>query len=124
MSGPRTSQNGSRAIKSCSTTAPKNAKECARNDFYYFHHPCPNLPTSSLVPKSSYMHDWSIQYDEYFSNAALPIDFPISGIDFGNPANGPRLNAMAEELAAAPQMNASEFRNWYKAFSEFCLCWL
>ena len=79
-----------------------------------------DVTTARLVPESSYTYEYATVYDAYFANNAVPIDFPLIGIDFGDPRNGPRLQAAAAILRASPIMNGSEFRDWYSAFIEYC----
>ena len=49
----------------------------------------PVVPTTSLVPPQSYVYGFFNNYDQYFEDNPMPIDFPLSGIDVGDPKNGP-----------------------------------
>lgn len=80
----------------------------------------PNIPTTRMVPQSSYIWDWADGYDKYFSGVPLPVDFPLQNVAWGNPRNGPALEAAATRLQASPLLNSTTFRNWYSAFREFC----
>ena len=81
----------------------------------------PTTTSASLLPQTSYSHDYFTAYDRFFAaEATVPLDFPIVGVDFGNPANGPGLMAAAATLKSSPLLNASEFRDWYGAFIEYC----
>lgn len=80
----------------------------------------PELPLHALVPESSYIYPWSVRYDEFFADTAMPIDFPMNGIDYGEPANGPYLMQIGNELRDHPLINGSTFMHWYAAYTAYC----
>jgi hypothetical protein len=57
-----------------------------------------NVPTTGLVPKASYVYDFSDVYDANFGRVPMPIDFLIDGVDVGDPKNGPLILAAANVI--------------------------
>lgn len=81
----------------------------------------PVLPLHDLVPKSSYIYSWSLNYDRYWSQVPLPLDFPVQGIDQTDPRNGPLMMELGNAIKASPIINQSTFRHWYAGYRDFCL---
>ena len=49
----------------------------------------------------------------FFDQNPLPIDFPLRGVDVGDPKNGPLIMQAADILNQSPIVNSSTFRNFY-----------
>ena len=80
----------------------------------------PVLPLHNLVPTESYIYPWSVRYDQFFADIPMPIDFPMNGIDYGEPANGPYLMQIGNEIRDHPLINSSTFQHWYAAYTAYC----
>lgn len=73
-----------------------------------------------MVPKKSYLYTFGSEYDKYYAGVPLPINLPITGVDFGDHNNGPGLVELANRIKKSPIINATSFRNWYEAYTEYC----
>eukprot|EP01052_Picozoa_sp_SAG31_P016875 SAG31_NODE_1134_length_9737_cov_13.245798_3_plen_472_part_00 len=95
----------------------------------------PVVSTQQLVGPNSYIKKWQDQYDLFFKQLPLPLDFALTGTGGGaesgkvapnegtiltDPLNGPALAAAAAKLRADPRLDPTKVRDWYGKFRSWC----